>query len=61
MTVVKKKKQKAQKSFKKFFESFKNCLKATQLDNKINYLEKNKIDIDSLKKYHEEFIKKFKL
>ena len=32
------------------FENYKNCLKATQLDNKIKYLEKNKIKIDSLKK-----------
>ena len=31
------------------FEIYKNCLKATQLDNKIKYLEKNKINIDSLK------------
>ena len=30
------------------FENYKNCLKATQLENKINYLEKNKINIDSL-------------
>ena len=34
------------------FENYKNCLEATQLDNKIKYLEKNKIDIDSLKKNH---------
>ena len=26
------------------FENYKNCLEATQLENKINYLEKNKID-----------------
>ena len=39
------------------FENYKNCLEATQLVNKINYLEKNKIDIDSLKKDHQEFIK----
>ena len=32
------------------FENYKNCLEATQLDNKIEYLEKNKINIDSLKK-----------
>ena len=32
------------------FENYKNCLEATQLENKINYLEKNKINIDSLKK-----------
>ena len=32
------------------FENYKNCLEATQLENKGNYLEKNKINIDSLKK-----------
>ena len=31
------------------FENYKNCLDATQVDNKINYFEKNKINIDSLK------------
>ena len=34
----------------KKFENYKNCLESTQLENKINYLEKNKIDIDVLKK-----------
>ena len=43
------------------FESYKNCLQATQLNNKINHLEKIKIDIDSLKKDHKEFIRKNKL
>ena len=33
------------------FENYKNCLEATQLENKINYLEKNKIDIDSTKEF----------
>ena len=28
----------------------KNCLEATELENKINYLEKKKIDIDCFKK-----------
>ena len=46
MTVVKIKKQKAQK-----FESYRSCLKATQLENKINYLEKIKIDIDNIKEF----------
>ena len=32
------------------FEDYKNCLEATQLENKINYLEKNKIHAGSLKK-----------
>ena len=35
---------------KRKFENYKNCFKATQLENKINCLEKNKINIDSLKK-----------
>ena len=29
------------------FENYKNCLKATQLENKIKNLEKNEIDMDS--------------
>ena len=51
------------------FENYKNCLEATQLQNKINHLEKTKINIDSLKN-HKQFktnnksilkhIKKFK-
>ena len=32
------------------FENYKNCLEVTQLENKIIYLEKNKTDIDSIKK-----------
>ena len=32
------------------FRNFKNCLEATQLDNKMNYLEKIKININSFKK-----------
>ena len=41
------------------FENYENCLclGETQLDNKINYLEKNKIDIDSVKKNYNEFMK----
>ena len=39
------------------FENYKNSLEATQLDNKIKYLEKNKININSLKQSHEEFIR----
>ena len=31
------------------FENYKNCLEVTQLDNKINHLEKNQIDTDSKK------------
>ena len=39
------------------FENYKNCLEATLFKTKINYLEKNEINIDSLKKNHKEFIK----
>ena len=38
------------------FENYKNCLKATQVENKIKNLE-NKIDVDSLKKNYKELIK----
>ena len=31
-------------------EDQKNCLEASQLKNKINHQEKNKTDVDSLKK-----------
>ena len=54
--VVKTKKQKKLK-----FEIYKNCLEATQLENKTSHLEKNKIDTDNIKKSHKEFIKNNKL
>ena len=63
MTMMKIKKQKAQKSVikrKLKFENYKNCLEATQLENKVNHIEKNKIYIDRIKKNHKEFIKKQK-
>ena len=59
MSIGKVKKQKAQKSVseKKIkFENCKNCSEATELEKKTNHLEKSKINIDSLKKNHEEFI-----
>ena len=37
------------------FKYYKNCIEATKLDNKIKYLEKNKINIDSLKRNHKKF------
>ena len=66
MTVVKIKNQKAQKSVikrKLKFENYKNCLEATRLENKMDYLEKNKIEKDFFccKRKHEEFIKNNKL
>ena len=39
------------------FENYKNCTEATQLENKIDHLQITKIDFDSLKKDHKEFIK----
>ena len=33
------------------FENYKNCLEATELENKINHLERNKIDINSIKEF----------
>ena len=53
MTVVKIKKDKAQKVCHKKklkFENYKSCLEATHLDNNIKYLEESKINIDSPKK-----------
>ena len=32
------------------FENYKNCLEATQLESKINYLETKTTDIDNIKK-----------
>ena len=46
---------------KRKFENYKNCLEGTQLENKINHLEKNKITIGSLEKDHKEFLKSNKL
>ena len=42
------------------FENYKNCLEATQLENKGNHLEKNKTDIEILKN-NKKFIKNNKL
>ena len=52
MMVVKIKKQKTKKCIikrKLKFENYENCLETNQLENKINYLEKKEINIDSLK------------
>ena len=42
-------------------ENYKNCLEASQIENKINHLEKNKGDIDILKEDQKEFRKNNKL
>ena len=39
------------------FEKYKNCLEATQLENKISYFEENKININNLQKNYEQFIR----
>ena len=39
------------------FEIYKNCLKATQLKNEVNVPERNQIDVDNLKEYHQESIR----
>ena len=33
------------------FEYYENCLEPAQIENKINHLEKNKIDTDSLQEH----------
>ena len=38
-------------------EHYKNWLEAPQLENKINYIEENEVDVNSLQKNHKEFIK----
>ena len=43
------------------FHYCKNCLEATQLENKINHIEKNEINANSHKTDHKEFIKNDKL
>ena len=62
---MKVKRQKTQKKCvikrKPKFEDYKNCLEATQTENKINHLEKSKIDVDSLKEDQKEFMKNNKL
>ena len=40
------------------YGKYKSYLEATQLENKINHLEKYGTDVDSLKEDHKEFIKK---
>ena len=42
------------------FQDYKNCLEASQIENEINHLEKNKIDVDSLED-QKQFIKNNKL
>ena len=43
------------------FQDYKNCLEVAQIEWKINYLEKKKIDEDSLKEDQKSFVKNNKL
>ena len=40
------------------FEDYKNCLESVQIENEINNLEKNRNEVNIVKKDHKEFIKK---
>ena len=44
---------------KKIIQDYKSCLEAAQIENKINHLENNKIDVDSLKEDERRKIKEF--
>ena len=46
---IKKTKDKCVIKRKLKFEDYKNCFKAAQIENEIKHLEKNKIDVNSLK------------
>ena len=39
------------------FKDYKKCLKASQIENKIKYLEKKIIDVDCFKEDKKEFVK----
>ena len=43
------------------FQDYKNCLEAAQIERKINYLRKKKIDVHSLKEDQKEFVKNNKV
>ena len=55
---VKKNKKKCIIKRKLKFENYKNRLEPTQLENKINYIHKNKIGKNSIKENHQELNKK---
>ena len=46
---------------KRKFEDYSNCTEAAKIENKIKHLEKNKIDVDSLKEDHKKLINNNKL
>ena len=59
----KKEKQTKEVCHQKYFKirDHKNCLKASKIGNKINYLEKKKIDTDCFNEDKREFVKNNKL
>ena len=62
MTLVRTKKAQDTKRVPKLkSKSYKNCLKARQLDHNTIYLEKYKVNVASPQKDHKEFIKNNKL
>ena len=50
MTKIKKEKEQKKPAIKRKlkFQDYKNCLEASQIERKINYLRKKKTDVDSL-------------
>ena len=48
MMKIKKSKRQKKVCYKKTHEDYKSCLKVDQIENKIDNLEKNKIDVDNL-------------
>ena len=48
-------------AIKRKLHYYKSCLEATQLENKMNQLKKNKVYVSSFKESHKEFMKNDKL
>ena len=44
-------------AYKLRFQDYKKCWEEAQIKNKINHLEKNKIEADNLKEDQKEFVK----
>ena len=65
MIAIKRKRKKAPKKIvwkgETKFEDYKNCLELNRLENKGNYLEKNKIEVENLKENQNEFLKNDRL
>ena len=55
------KKSKGTKTCVVKIKDYRHFLEATQLENKINHLEKNNLNVDNIRENHNEFIKNNKL